>query len=71
MFFGGIDNDIKVWDTRMDNNLLYKMQGHTDSPTGLRVSPDGQYLASNAMDSTSKTIIRFKLRAKILINFFI
>lgn len=48
---GGIDNDIKVWDIRK-NALLYKMKGHTDCPTGLSLSPDGSYVASNAMDST-------------------
>jgi hypothetical protein len=30
------------------------MKGHTDCPTGLRLSPDGGYVASNAMDNTSK-----------------
>lgn len=48
---GGIDNDIKVWDVRK-NALLYKMKGHSDCPTGLSLSPDGAYVASNAMDST-------------------
>jgi len=47
----GIDNDIKVWDTRK-KALLYRMKGHTDCPTGLSLSPDGAYVASNAMDST-------------------
>ena len=28
VIFAGIDNDIKVWDTRMIG-LLYKMAGHT------------------------------------------
>ena len=51
VFFAGIDNDIKVWDTRM-TGLLYKMVGHSDCPTGLELSPDGHFLASNAMDST-------------------
>ena len=32
------------------------MKGHTDCPTGLRLSPDGGYVASNAMDNTSKLI---------------
>ena len=47
----GIDNDLKVWDTRK-NGLSFKMKGHSDCPTGLRLSPDGNYVASNAMDNT-------------------
>ena len=53
---GGIDNDLKVWDMRK-KGLLYKMKGHTDCPTGLSLSPDGAYVASNAMDSTSNNKI--------------
>ena len=30
---GGVDNDLKIWDIRK-NGLLYKLKGHTDSPTG-------------------------------------
>ncbi len=48
---GGLDNSIKVWDIRK-NELMYEMKGHLDSPTGLSLSPDGAYVASNAMDST-------------------
>lgn len=28
------------------------MRGHTDTVTGLALSPDGSYLLSNAMDNT-------------------
>ena len=52
IFSAGIDNEIKVWDIRK-NGLLYTMKGHKDCPTGLRLSPDGCFLASNAMDNTS------------------
>lgn len=48
---GGIDNDIKVWDLRK-NTILYKMKGHTDTVTGLALSPDGSYILSNAMDNS-------------------
>lgn len=48
---GGIDNDIKVWDTRK-NDVLYQLQGHSDTITGLTLSPDGSYVLSNAMDNT-------------------
>lgn len=47
---GGIDNDIKVWDLRK-NAQLYRLKGHTDTITGVALSPDGSYLLSNAMDS--------------------
>ncbi|XP_065346761.1 U5 small nuclear ribonucleoprotein 40 kDa protein [Cloeon dipterum] len=46
----GIDNDIKVWDLRQ-NALLYKLKGHTDTVTGLSLSPDGSYVMSNGMDN--------------------
>ncbi|GAB1599403.1 U5 small nuclear ribonucleoprotein 40 kDa protein-like [Argonauta hians] len=48
---GGIDNDIKVWDLRK-NDILYRLRGHMDTPTGLKLSPDGSYLLSNGMDGT-------------------
>lgn len=48
---GGIDNDIKVWDLRQ-NKLIYNMQGHGDSVTGLSLSSDGSYLLSNSMDNS-------------------
>ncbi|KAL5013561.1 hypothetical protein ScPMuIL_007831 [Solemya velum] len=48
---GGIDNDIKIWDLRK-NDVLYRMKGHSDTVTGLQLSPDGSYLLSNAMDNT-------------------
>lgn len=48
---GGIDNDIKIWDLRK-NDVLYRMRGHSDTVTGLQLSPDGSYLLSNAMDNT-------------------
>uniref|UniRef100_A0A8C1YR72 U5 small nuclear ribonucleoprotein 40 kDa protein n=1 Tax=Cyprinus carpio TaxID=7962 RepID=A0A8C1YR72_CYPCA len=48
---GGIDNDIKVWDLRQ-NKLIYSMQGHGDSVTGLSLSADGSYLLSNSMDNS-------------------
>jgi len=48
---GGIDNDLKVWDIRK-NAMLYRLRGHTDTVTGLSLSPDGSYVLSNAMDNT-------------------
>ncbi|GAB6030114.1 U5 small nuclear ribonucleoprotein [Chamberlinius hualienensis] len=48
---GGIDDDVKVWDLRK-NAMLYKMRGHTDTVTGLSLSPDGSFVISNGMDNT-------------------
>jgi len=41
----------KVWDIRK-KETAYKLVGHTDTITGLRLSPDGAYLLSNSMDET-------------------
>uniref|UniRef100_A0A182K0N9 U5 small nuclear ribonucleoprotein 40 kDa protein n=1 Tax=Anopheles christyi TaxID=43041 RepID=A0A182K0N9_9DIPT len=48
---GGIDNEIKVWDIRK-KEILYRLRGHTDTVTGLSLSPDGSYVLSNSMDNT-------------------
>ena len=32
--------------------MLYRMRGHSDTVTGMQLSPDGSYLLSNAMDNT-------------------
>nr|BAU61597.1 U5 snRNP-specific protein [Gonium pectorale] len=53
VFSGGVDNAVKVWDLRGDSSspcLLLK--GHSDTVTGLRLSPDGSHVLSNAMDNT-------------------
>uniref|UniRef100_A0A182VUY4 U5 small nuclear ribonucleoprotein 40 kDa protein n=1 Tax=Anopheles minimus TaxID=112268 RepID=A0A182VUY4_9DIPT len=48
---GGIDNEIKVWDIRK-KEIVYRLRGHTDTVTGLSLSPDGSYVLSNSMDNT-------------------
>lgn len=48
---GGIDNSLKLWDLRSDQQL-FSMDGHSDTPTDLTLSPNGSYILSNAMDST-------------------
>lgn len=48
---GGIDNDIKVWDIRR-NEVIYTLRGHSDTITGVALSPDGSYVLSNSMDNT-------------------
>jgi Prp8 binding protein len=51
IFSAGIDNDIKVWDMRK-NEVVMTLEGHTDTVTGIRLSPDGNHLLSNSMDQT-------------------
>ncbi|XP_071451309.1 U5 small nuclear ribonucleoprotein 40 kDa protein [Hetaerina americana] len=55
VFSGGIDNDVKVWDLRKTGGSqpvpLMRLRGHSDTVTGLALSPDGSYALSNAMDS--------------------
>ncbi|KAJ7314527.1 U5 small nuclear ribonucleoprotein, partial [Desmophyllum pertusum] len=48
-------NIYQVWDLRK-NDVLYKMSGHTDTVTGLRLSPDGSFILSNAMDKHSSHV---------------
>jgi len=51
IFSGGIDNEIKVWDVRK-NQVMMTLEGHTDTITGMRLSPDGNFLLTNSMDQT-------------------
>jgi Prp8 binding protein len=51
LFTGGIENSIKCWDIRK-GEVLYAMEGHRNTVTGLSLSPDGNYLLSNGMDHT-------------------
>ena len=51
VFSAGLDNQIKVWDLRK-KEVEYVIYGHTDTITGISLSPDGSYLLSNAMDQT-------------------
>lgn len=43
----------QVWDLRQ-TQLMYSLAGHMDTVTGLRVSPNGNYLLSNSMDDTGE-----------------
>ncbi|KAJ3227573.1 hypothetical protein HK099_001422 [Clydaea vesicula] len=51
LFEAGIENVINSWCMRT-NKILYRLEGHEDTITGIKVSPDGQYLISNSMDNT-------------------
>ena len=48
----GIDNIVKVWDTRKPAQPVYQMSGHNDTVTGMALSPDGAHTLTNAMDNT-------------------
>ena len=57
---------LQVWDLRK-NDMLYRMRGHSDTVTGMQLSPDGSYLLSNAMDNTgNQTQKRPRLWYKVL-----
>lgn len=51
VYTGGVDDVIKVWDLRRVE-VVEKLQGHSDTITGMQLSPDGSYLLTNAMDCT-------------------
>ena len=42
----------QVWDLRKDDEPAMVLKGHADTLTGMRVSPDGSHLLTNAMDGT-------------------
>lgn len=50
VFTGGLDAVIRVWDLRKNAEVL-QLTSHSDTITGLRLSPDGAYLLSNSMDN--------------------
>ena len=49
---GSIDCALKIWDLR--RGLLQTCFSHTDTITGLALSPDGRHVLSNAMDCTAR-----------------
>lgn len=63
VFSGGLDNQIRCWDIRagkakvnakQEPEPLYAMAGHTDTVTGISLSPDGSHLLSNGMDNAAR-----------------
>lgn len=51
VYSGGINNAVTVWDLRQ-GEISFTMSGHTDTITGMRLSPDGFFLLTNSMDNT-------------------
>jgi hypothetical protein len=41
----------QVWDLRKEE-VVMSLKGHSDTVTGMRLSPDGTHLLSNSMDNT-------------------
>ncbi|KAJ3478467.1 hypothetical protein NLI96_g9731 [Meripilus lineatus] len=54
IYAGALDNEIHVLDLRK-NEQVYSMTGHTDTPTSLSLSPNGNFLLSPSL--SSQTII--------------
>jgi len=52
IFSGSLDNTVLIYDMRMRDAEPEVLEGHGDSITGIDVSKDGNFLASNAMDNT-------------------
>lgn len=53
VYSGGIDNTVKVWDLRKEA-VSITLTGHSDSVTGMSLSPDGNFLLTNSMDNTMR-----------------
>ncbi|CAD7937441.1 unnamed protein product [Amoebophrya sp. A25] len=53
IFAASLDDTIRVFDVRTRaEEELYVLKGHTDSITGIDLSPDGEMLISNSMDQS-------------------
>mmetsp|Transcript_33470 Transcript_33470/g.58643 ORF Transcript_33470/g.58643 Transcript_33470/m.58643 type:complete len:313 (+) Transcript_33470:2103-3041(+) len=53
VFSTSVDNQIAVW-TLHSNSIAFRLSGHTDTVTGISVSPDYVNLLSNSRDGTLK-----------------
>jgi Prp8 binding protein len=51
-YVGGVDEVVRVWDSRMNDKPMLTLKGHSDTITGLAVSPCGSFVLSNSMDQT-------------------
>lgn len=54
LFTGGVDNTVRVWDIRAEK-IVYTMEGHSDTITGMQINPSGTHLLTNAMDNTLRS----------------
>jgi Prp8 binding protein len=52
IYAGGTENVVRCWDLRRDDEPSMELEGHGDTITGLKLSPDGAHLLSNSMDNT-------------------
>jgi len=50
VYTGGIDNLVHCWDVRKPNTEVFRLMGHSDTITCLRLDPYGSTLLSNSMD---------------------
>ncbi|TFK69400.1 WD40 repeat-like protein [Pluteus cervinus] len=50
LYIGAIDNEIHVYDLRKQAQV-YSLAGHTDTPTSLSLSPNGNFLLSPSLSS--------------------
>jgi len=58
VFEGGIDNVVRAHDLRRgdsEGSVLFELEGHLDTVTGVRLSPDGTHLLTNGMDNTVRS----------------
>ena len=44
-----------MWDLRRDDAAAWTLQGHSDTITGMRLSPNGTHLLTNSMDNTLRS----------------
>lgn len=52
VYWAGVDDAVRLFDTRRLDAPLLALAGHRDSVTSLALSADGAYLLSNARDNT-------------------
>lgn len=51
VFTAGIDNVVRAWDRR-NEDVVFTLEGHKDTVTGMSLSPDGASLLTNSMDKS-------------------
>jgi hypothetical protein len=56
VFSGCLDSNIHCWDLRR-GKVQHVLRGHRDMITGLSLSPDGNFLLSNATDNSLRMCV--------------